>query len=618
MEFRDYAATEASALITRLLKRQTEGSHQAMRRLREALDAAGAALEAATPDVDKEIQELVGRLVNAAGAVVKRERDEAKRVLDSVRGELNAERTEKGKLASSLSQLEGQIKDVSAKLGQEKDRAESAQRDLAAAREAQKQAEAARSKAETAAQQEAKARVSLDKDLRSTRELLDAEKAGTSAMKNELVSAQKAVDAAQAKAKEAAAQQASAKAAIERELQESRASLDAALADTGRLGKQLEASAAEKGKLHSELSARQGELQTATEQRDAIAAQLKAATARLQTLERNQAGNDDRVKQAEAKLKELQKSEAALREQAAGREKSDAALREQTAKGEKETAAAQAKIAALTAEAGRARSLVETCLKGIDELAGASTIAALLTALSKQLASQFPRVALFRVKGNRLEGEQNVGFDQKDVTKLVIPLNMDSMITRVVASGAVESAIGPAIEEAGGPPLGGAPAIAIALPIVIQGETIAVVYADDAGQKGPARDKESYVASVGFAKLMLKQTGVLLMRLTHELKTLTELRNYATMLLQEAEQMYGGDADAGRSAEERRSRLKDTLDCARQLYAQRAALEGDAAVGLLDDQITAIAKAQATPFAKDLAALIGQPAAAGRRSATAS
>jgi hypothetical protein len=345
---------------------------------------------------------------------------------------------------------------------------------------------------------------------------------------------------------------------------------------------------------------------------------LKAATARLQTLERNQAGNDDRVKQLEGKLKELQKSESTLREQAAGREKSESTLREQAAKGEKETAAAQAKIAALTAEAGRARALVETCLKGIDELAGATTIAALLTALAKQLASQFPRVALFRVKGNRLEGEQNVGFDQKDVTKLVIPLNMDSMITRVVNSGAVESAIGSAIEEAGGPPLGGSPAIAIALPIVIQGETIAVVYADDAGHKGPARDKESYAASVGFARLMLKQTGVLLMRLTHELKTLTELRNYATMLLQEAEQMYGGDSDAGRSAEERRSRLKDTLECARQLYAQRAALEGDAAVGLLDDQITAIVKAQATPFAKDLAAVVGQPAAGGRRSATAS
>ena len=618
MEFRDYAATEASALITRLLKRQTEGSHQAMRRLREAVDAAGAALEAATPDVDKEIQELVGRMVNAAGAVVKRERDEAKRVLDSVRNELNAERTDKDKLATSVSQLEGQAKDLGAKLGHEKDRAESAQRDLAAARDAQKQADAARSKAEAAAQQDAKARAGLEKDLRSARELLDAEKAATSALKNELVSSQKSIDAAQAKAKEAAAQQASAKAAIERELQEARSSLDAALADTGRLGKQLEASAAEKSKLTSDLSARQSELQMANEQREAIAAQLKAANARLQTLERNTAGNDERVKQLEAKLKELQKSEATLREQAASHEKSGAAFREQAAKGEKESASAQAKIAALTTEAGRARALVETCLKGIDELAGATTIAALLTALSKQLATQFPRVALFRVKGNRLEGEHHVGFDQKDVTKLVIPLNMDSMITRVVASSAVESAIGPAIEEAGGPPLGGNPAIAVALPIVIQGETIAVVYADDAGQKGPARDKESYVANVGFAKLMLKQTGILLMRLTHELKTLTELRNYATMLLQEAEQMYGGDADAGRNAEERRSRLKDTLDCARQLYAQRAALEGDAAVGLLDDQITAIARAQATPFAKDLAALIGQPAAGGRRSATAS
>ena len=77
------------------------------------------------------------------------------------------------------------------------------------------------------------------------------------------------------------------------------------------------------------------------------------------------------------------------------------------------------------------------------------------------------------------------------------------------------------------------------------------------------------------------------MRLTHELKTLTELRDYARMLLQEAEQMSLADADAGRSDEELRVRLTDNIDCARQLYAQRAALEGSAAAGLLDDQIAA-------------------------------
>ena len=55
---------------------------------------------------------------------------------------------------------------------------------------------------------------------------------------------------------------------------------------------------------------------------------------------------------------------------------------------------------------------------------------------------------------------------------------------------------------------------------------------------------------------------------------LNELRDYAAMLLQEAQEMYSADSEAEKSDDERRSRLKDTIECARQLYAQRAALEG--------------------------------------------
>ena len=105
---------------------------------------------------------------------------------------------------------------------------------------------------------------------------------------------------------------------------------------------------------------------------------------------------------------------------------------------------------------------------------------------------------------------------------------------------------------------------------------------------------------------MVKAATVLLTRLSQELKTLNELREYAAMLLQEAEQMYSADQETDRSDEERRSRLQDTLDCARQLYAQRAALEGAAAAGLLDDRIAALLQGERdTPFARDLAAIVG-------------
>ena len=141
---------------------------------------------------------------------------------------------------------------------------------------------------------------------------------------------------------------------------------------------------------------------------------------------------------------------------------------------------------------------------------------------------------------------------------------------------------------------------------MLQGETLAVAYADDAGERTPEQAAVSIESGSVYATLVVRQSIVLLMRLTHELKTLTELRDYARMLLQEAEQMYPADADAGRSDEELRVRLTDNIDCARQLYAQRAALEGSAAAGLLDDQIAATIDAQqSTPFARELAAIVG-------------
>jgi hypothetical protein len=70
--------------------------------------------------------------------------------------------------------------------------------------------------------------------------------------------------------------------------------------------------------------------------------------------------------------------------------------------------------------------------------------------------------------------------------------------------------------------------------------------------------------------------------------------------------MYQADAEAGRTADELRSRLSVNIDCARQLYAQRAALEGSAAATLLDEQIAATIDAQpSAPFARELAAVVG-------------
>ena len=65
--------------------------------------------------------------------------------------------------------------------------------------------------------------------------------------------------------------------------------------------------------------------------------------------------------------------------------------------------------------------------------------------------------------------------------------------------------------------------------------------------------------------------------------------------------MFLADVDAKRPEKERVRRLQETIECGRQMYAQRASLEGPLAAGLLDDQIESILTAQpTTAFAKDL------------------
>ncbi|HET7217490.1 MAG TPA: hypothetical protein VFJ02_05560, partial [Vicinamibacterales bacterium] len=195
----------------------------------------------------------------------------------------------------------------------------------------------------------------------------------------------------------------------------------------------------------------------------------------------------------------------------------------------------------------------------------------------------------------------------------VLPLNLDSLITRAAASGVIEQLRGSELDDTSRAPFGGTPTSALALPVAFQGETIAVVYAD---ADHMTSESEQYDASAGFAKLMVRTTTVLMTRLSQELKTLNELREYAAMLLQEAEEMYAADVQTDRSEDERRARLQDTVECARQLYAQRAALEGAAAATLLDDRIAAtIAAEPSTAFARDLAAIAGSLAFDSRQTA---
>ena len=110
------------------------------------------------------------------------------------------------------------------------------------------------------------------------------------------------------------------------------------------------------------------------------------------------------------------------------------------------------------------------------------SVADVLAMMVEELAQEFPRVALFHVSGDHLEGVRQVGFAPPgDVCKLAMPLSVDSLLRKAVTTGRPETV---AAEQAHDDqtPFGGTSRCAVALPIVIAGEAFALIYADDAGQ----------------------------------------------------------------------------------------------------------------------------------------
>lgn len=285
-------------------------------------------------------------------------------------------------------------------------------------------------------------------------------------------------------------------------------------------------------------------------------------------------------------------------------------LREVIQEHERARGEIEARLAASAERDTVAASLLDGMVGGFATLATATTIPDILTTLVEQLAAEFPRVALFRPKAHRLEGQHQIGFDlSNDITKVVMPLTLDSLLTRAATSGHIEAVTGGELAAGSHVPFGGSPMCAVALPLVVQGETLGVVYADDSGSDRLDSATER-AARIKYCEAMQQHAVALLMRLTNELKTLAELRAYAGSLLNEIEQMYAADVGAEKTPDELRRRLQANIEYARSIFATRVALECPDAARLLEDEIAAtIERESGGPFGRDLEAVAGTRAA---------
>lgn len=237
--------------------------------------------------------------------------------------------------------------------------------------------------------------------------------------------------------------------------------------------------------------------------------------------------------------------------------------------------AASAEMTVLRNRVKHVTSLLAAAGTSLEGLGTAKSVAELFAALVRELATEFARVAIFQVKGNHLEGELAVGLDDSvDIQKIVVPRSLSSLLTRAAAGDGVQQATKEEIGESR-PPFGGSPQFVIAAPLVFEGEVLAVVYADS--------DAALSEAHPAFATLLVRHANLALALHAQEVRTSSQLRDYARTLLTEVEAMFA--ADARLPEPERVKRLSDNIGFARDLYAQRAALEGPAVANLLEDEI---------------------------------
>jgi hypothetical protein len=395
-----------------------------------------------------------------------------------------------------------------------------------------------------------------------------------------------------------------------RELQPLRAELAAHADEVTLLAGSLEEAQGQLDALRNDLDTAREEASTARARADALAADLEAARAQLEEahadrlrFEETAAAATSQAEAAEAKLEAVtalfKTSNSRVRALERAQEEHERAVRGLQAKLSSQGTSSDGEVGVVP--------VLDELLGSFEALSAATSITDVLTTLTEQLAGDFSRVALFRVKGNRLEGEHQIGLDlPADVGKVVMPLGMDSLLTRAASAGELLRLAGSELADSSRAPFAGSPSCALALPIVVNAETLAVVYADDSGQAESERAPIDLERSARVADALGRHTVALITRLSSELKALAELRAYADLLLKEMEQMYTADVEAGQSGQTLMNLLKSNLEYARSIYASRVAHEGADAATLLEDQISLAIDTQAdTPFGRDLAVALG-------------
>ena len=241
----------------------------------------------------------------------------------------------------------------------------------------------------------------------------------------------------------------------------------------------------------------------------------------------------------------------------------------------------------------------------------AASVSELLGGLTESLSQEFSRVAVIEIRDKRLHSGRHTGFD-RDVSKVAIPNCADSLLARSFASGQLETLVTTTETDSETMlPFGGSPGCAIAMPLGVGRETVALIYADDSD--APDFAGTAPHSRLKYAELLRQHARLVLFRISVEQRTVEELRGFAGMLVEELAFSHTQDVNAGMSSLECQHRLRKGVELSRGIYEQRVAGENRTAAAFFNDELVAKAEAAPdSPFQRDLSSILGTAASPSR------
>ena len=239
---------------------------------------------------------------------------------------------------------------------------------------------------------------------------------------------------------------------------------------------------------------------------------------------------------------------------------------------------------------------LERLLDAVRRLDAARTLSEVLDVLADSSAVEAPRVAVFLLRGNRLQGWRFAGFGaDADPRQMDLALDQAGLVTRALRAGrayATSEFNGEVVST----PFGilNADCAGLAVPVRVGGETVAVVYADDAAASAkvvPSAWPEAVEMLTHHAARCLELVTVA--RVSHPANPVPEAapspryaphtrsfqasgdedddaaRRYARLLVSEIKLYHEAAVAQGRRDKNLVERLRPEIDRARKLYEER-------------------------------------------------